>query len=121
MKNKLTTEKRASYIDCTDFMKPIRDSLDILNGKWKLLILISINAGNSRFREIERSVPGLTTKVLSKELKDLEQNKLIKRTVYDESPVVIEYTITKHARSLRPVFDSLRECGEKHRKEIMSK
>lgn len=121
MKKKLTPEKKATYIDCTDFMKPIRDALELLNGKWKLLILLSIHAGNTRFREIERSVSGLTTKVLAKELKDLEQNKLVKRTVYDDLPVIIEYTITKHAKSLRPVFDSLREWGEKHRKEIMDK
>ncbi len=121
MRKKITPPEKSTYIDCANVLKPIRDALDVLSGKWKLAILISIAAGNIRFREIERSVPKLTTKILAKELKDLEQNKLVKRTVYSDSPIVIAYTLTKHAKSLRPVFDSLKEWGEKHRKEIMFK
>jgi DNA-binding HxlR family transcriptional regulator len=100
---------------------PVRDTLDVINGKWKLLILISISSGNKRFREIQRSIPKITTKVLSKELKDLEEHQLIARTVYNEHPVVIDYTTTKHAKTLGPVIKALRDWGVRHRKKIIEK
>jgi len=106
---------------CPSDILPIRDALEVINGKWKILILISIMHGNSRFKEIERSIPKIRGKVLTKELKDLEQHDLIKRTVRNESPVVIEYTGTEYATTLRPVFDLLAEWGTNHRKRIIDK
>lgn len=102
-------------------MLPVRDALDVISGKWKLMILISISSGNKRFREIERSVPKITSKVLAKELKDLEEHQLIKRTVYDESPVSVEYTTTPYSKSLQPVIEALRDWGVKHRKKVIGK
>lgn len=102
-------------------MMPVRDTLDIIGGKWKLLILISIWEGNRHFREIERSIPKLSTKVLAKELKELEANKLINRTIIDEYPVRIEYTVTAHTKSLQKVIEELRNWGLLHRKEIFGK
>lgn len=100
---------------------PVRDTLDAIGGKWKILILISIWEGNKHFREIERSIPKLSTKVLAKELKDLETNKLIKRSIIDDFPVRIEYTITEHAKTLKPVIEALQKWGMTHRKEMMGK
>ena len=102
-------------------MMPVRDALDVISGKWKLLILISISKGNSRFRGIERSIPKITSKVLAKELKDLEVNQLIKRTVYDDIPVVIEYVITPYAKTLQTIIQALSDWGKKHRKKIIGK
>ena len=102
-------------------MLSVRDALDVISGKWKLMIMISISSGNFRFREIERSIPKITSKVLAKELKDLEEHHLIKRTVYDNIPVVIEYTITAYAKTLRPVVKELSDWGAKHRKKITGK
>lgn len=107
--------------DCQSAILPIKDTLEVINGKWKILILVSIMHGSSRFKEIERSIPKINGKVLAKELKDLEAHDLIKRTVYDESPVVIEYTPTAYTESLEPVFDALRDWGVNHRKRIISK
>lgn len=112
---------KTSHTECTSEMLPVRDALDIISGKWKLLILISISSGNSRFREIERSIPKITSKVLAKELKDLEENQLIKRTVYDDIPVVIEYVITPYAKTLQPVIQALSDWGKNHRKKIIGK
>lgn len=112
---------KMKHKECEEDILPIKDALDVINGKWKILILISIMYGNSRFKEIERSLPKINGKVLAKELKDLEQNALIKRTVYDDIPVVIEYTATAYANSLEPVFIALRDWGKNHRKKILGK
>ena len=74
-----------------------------------------------RFREIERSIPKITSKVLAKELKDLEQHKLIKRTVYDDYPVAVEYTATEHTKSLEKLMSELSKWGAIHRKKIIGK
>ncbi len=113
--------KKKEHKECVSLLTPVRDTLDAIGGKWKLLILISIWEGNTHFREIERSIPKLSTKVLSKELKELELNKLIRRTVIDDIPVRIEYTITDHAKSLKKVIKALHDWGTLHRKAIFGK
>lgn len=112
---------KAGHTECTSEMLPVRDALDIINGKWKLLILISISSGNTRFRAIERSIPKITSKVLAKELKDLAENELVTRTVYDDIPVVIEYVITPYAKTLQPVIQALSDWGKNHRQKIIGK
>lgn len=114
-----TTEKLGG--DCLTTMLPIRDALDVISGKWKMMILVSIRHNNKRFREIERSIPKITSKVLAKELKDLEQHTLIKRTVYDDYPVVIEYTLTDYAMTLEKVMKELHTWGTNHRKKILGR
>jgi DNA-binding HxlR family transcriptional regulator len=112
-------EKQAG--NCLKQMLPIRDALDVISGKWKMMIMVSIMHGNKRFREIERSIPKITSKVLAKELKDLEQHKLIKRTVYDNQPVIIEYSATDYSKSLEKVMIELHKWGVNHRKKIIGK
>lgn len=108
------------HTDCEADLLSIKDALDVISGKWKLMIMLSIGKGNHRFREIERSIPKLSGKVLAKELKDLEQHDLIKRTIYDEYPVRIEYTITTHAESLEPLYKALINWGKLHRERIIN-
>lgn len=104
---------------CAASIQPVQDALFVISGKWKLLILISISHGNNRFTEIERSIPKLSSKVLAKELKDLEENKLIKRTVRDDYPVSVTYTLTDYAKTLEKVINALHEWGLNHRKKIL--
>lgn len=113
--------KKKEHKECLSALVPVRDTLDVIGGKWKLLILISIAEGNRHFREIERSIPKLSTKVLAKELKELEINKLVSRTIIDDYPVRIEYTVTSHAKSLQKVIKELRNWGLIHRKEVFGK
>ncbi|MBL7702981.1 MAG: helix-turn-helix transcriptional regulator [Ferruginibacter sp.] len=113
--------EKKEHKDCMSVLVPVRDTLDVIGGKWKLLILISVWEGNKYFREIERSIPKLSTKVLAKELKDLEANKLISRKVIDDYPVRIEYTVTKHTKTLQNVIETLRDWGMNHRKKILGK
>lgn len=106
------------YTCCIDTVKPVSDALDIISGKWKLPIIISISVGNERFTDIQHSIAGITPKVLAKELKDLEQNKLISRTVTADYPVKIIYQAAPYADTLTPVIYALKEWGENHRKKI---
>jgi DNA-binding HxlR family transcriptional regulator len=106
---------------CDKFLMAIRDTMDVLNGKWKVAIIGSLTFGEKRFKELQRDVDGITAKMLSKELKDLEVNKLVKRTVFDTKPVTVEYRLTDHGRSLEAVIGELVKWGTLHRKKIFGK
>jgi len=110
-----------THAECTKAILPVRDALDILSGKWKLPIIISLSFGNKRFSQMAKEIPGITDKMLSKELRDLEINQLVKRTVYDAVPVVVEYSMTPYGNSLERVIDELRDWGVLHRKRVMGK
>ncbi|OOG17942.1 transcriptional regulator [Sphingobacterium sp. CZ-UAM] len=113
--------KHHDHQDCLQALRPIRDTLDVISGTWKLQIIISVNAGNRRFTEIQRSIPKLTPKVLAKELKELEQNGLIERTITEGYPILIEYFPTDYAHTLDQVVESLQYWGENHRRHIFGK
>ena len=115
----ILTEGKTKHVDCLQQMLPIRDALDVISGKWKVLILTSIMQGNRRFKEIETSVPKINPKVLSKELKDMEEHQLIKRIVHDGPPVLIEYVATAYSRTLKKVMMELHDWGVNHRKQIL--
>jgi DNA-binding HxlR family transcriptional regulator len=112
------TKHTREYTTCLKALVPIRDAIDVINGKWKLQIIIAISSGNKRFKELERQIPRITARMLSKELKELEVHQLIKRTVYDTLPVSVEYTLTSYAGSLDPVIQALHEWGTLHRKKM---
>ncbi len=106
--------------ECAKHLMPVRDALDMLSGKWKIPIIIALTYGNYRFKELHRQI-GITPKMLSKELKELEMHQLVKRTVYDSTPVTVSYELTPYAASLRHVIDALRDWGLQHRKRLMPK
>ena len=99
-------------------MKYIHDTLYVINGKWKMLIIVSLRNGNNRYREIARSIPSITFRMLSKELKEMEQNKLISRKVYEDMPVLIEYSLTEYSKTLWPLLREMINWGKNHRKVI---
>src|SRR3984885_759968 len=80
-------------------VQALQDTIYVIGGKWKLPIINSICNGNKRFREIERSIPGITTRMLSRELKELEANLVIRRMVTPDSPVMVEYSATDYCHS----------------------
>jgi DNA-binding HxlR family transcriptional regulator len=106
--------------ECLNMIRPVKDALEVLNGKWKLPIIIALSFGNKRFSEMAREIPGITDRMLSKELRDLEMNELVKRTVHDSVPVVVEYSLTEYGDSLDSVINELRNWGVQHRKRIFS-
>lgn len=109
-------EKGAS--ECTEMLRPVRDALDILNGKWKLPIIIALSFGEKRFTEIAKEVHGITDRMLSKELRDLEINGLISRNIEDSYPVRVTYALTPHSKTLESVIESLKNWGILHRKKL---
>lgn len=113
---KKTTVKKE---ECTQYMLPLRDALNVLNGKWKIIILLALSMKDYRFKELQNEISGIAGKMLSKELKELEQNDLIKRTVYDSMPISIVYSITPYGKSLEQVIEELRKWGLKHRKRMI--
>ena len=98
----------------------VHDTMDVLNGKWKISIISSICYHNQRrFSDILNDVSGISNKMLSKELKEMEANKLIKRTVLDTQPVTVHYTLTEYGLTLKAIINTLADWGMKHRKVII--
>lgn len=116
-----TCPSEMNHEACGKHILAVRDALDILSGKWKLPIISALIFADRRFKEMEREIPGITAKMLSKELKDLEMNDLVQRTVYDTMPVTVEYSLTEYGRTLRSVIDELHNWGTQHRKRILGK
>jgi DNA-binding HxlR family transcriptional regulator len=97
----------------------VHDAMDVLNGKWKISIISSICYYNERrFSDILNDVNGISNKMLSKELKELEVNKLIKRTVLDTQPVTVKYNLTEYGKTLQTIINNLSDWGIEHRKVI---
>lgn len=107
--------------ECKKHLLGLQDSLEILGGKWKIPIILALWFGNYRFKELIRMIEGITPRMLSKELKDLETNKLVTRTVYDTIPVSVEYALTPYGKSLQPLIMELGKWGGQHRKVIIGK
>lgn len=106
---------------CTENIQAVRDALYVLNGKWKLLVIIAMTEGAKRFTEIEKSIGEITPKVLSKELRELELNEFIERKVLNTVPVQVHYELTPYSNSLKQVIDSLAIWGKQHREYIQHK
>jgi len=97
----------------------VQDSMDALNGKWKIAIISSICYYNKRrFSDILNDVTGISNKMLSKELKELEINKLIVRTVLNTHPIIAQYELTEHGKTLQTIINNLKDWGIAHRKAI---
>lgn len=101
-------------------MRAVQDSMDILSGKWKIAIISSICYYNKRrFSDILKDVEGISNRMLSKELKELEINKLVNRTVLDTQPISVQYELTEHGLTLKTIINNLTEWGIAHRKKII--
>jgi DNA-binding HxlR family transcriptional regulator len=118
MANKKTKDDHDSGA-CRVSIRAMKDALDVLSGCWKLPILVALYDKPKRFKEIAKDVEGISDKMLSKELKDLEVNRLVKRTVHSTFPPTVEYSATEHTATLNDVMLALREWGLVHRKRII--
>jgi DNA-binding HxlR family transcriptional regulator len=103
------------------FVLAVNDTLNVINGKWKLPIIGSLLFGKKRFTEIQRNITKITPRMLSKELKELELNGIVKRTVYNTTPVSVEYELTNSGKSIGDVLDKMLEWGLQHRQSVLSK
>ncbi len=119
MTNKRAPQQGTSAGNCSKELLAINDALDILRGKWKIRIIGSLTFGKKRFKEMQRDVQGISAKMLSKELKELEVNELVARKVLSTTPVNVEYELTAYGKTLDNVIEELRDWGTKHRKRII--
>jgi DNA-binding HxlR family transcriptional regulator len=103
---------------CRLRLKAISDALYAIGGKWKLQIIVAMLEGTNRFNELQRSIDGISSKVLASELKDLEMNGFIRRQVMSGPPVIVQYELTGYSHSLTSVLDALYEWGSQHRIEV---
>ena len=103
------------------FVLSINDTLNVISGKWKLPIIGSILFGKKRFTDIQRNIPKISPRMLSKELKELELNGMLIRRVYNSTPILVEYELSKSGKSITEVLDKMIEWGIKHRESVMSK
>ncbi|QES87858.1 winged helix-turn-helix transcriptional regulator [Rhizosphaericola mali] len=100
----------------------LKDAIELLGGKWKFCILHNLqNYGTMRFKDLQETSQGISPKVLSKELQELEENLLIVRTVNCTKPVTVSYALTEHAVESQPVLKALIDFGLKHRRRVMAK
>lgn len=97
---------------------PMDIGLNILSGKWKLRILWIISKNPIRFNELQRALGPITTKTLTQQLRELEDQKIILRTVYPESPPKVEYSLTALGETIRPIFKDLCEWGTYYQNAI---
>jgi DNA-binding HxlR family transcriptional regulator len=105
--------------ECTLRMSATEDALYVIGGKWTLRVMIALLGGFHRFNELQRTVTGISARVLSGELKDLEMNGLVERVVLaDQTPVVVEYVPTEYSRSLQTIITALADWGDQHKKRI---
>lgn len=103
---------------CTRSLTAVGDALYAIGGKWKLRIIIALSGRNKRFNELQRAITGISARVLSHELKELELNGFVKRNIYTETPVIVEYELTPYSETLGNVMLALSEWGTMHREKI---
>ncbi|WP_200975269.1 helix-turn-helix domain-containing protein [Echinicola sp. 20G] len=102
-----------------EFVIAVREAMNAISGKWKLPIIGSLCYGTKRFKELEREIPKITPRMLSKELKELELNSIVKRTVHDTTPVTVEYQLTPSGKKIKNVLDAMVKWGLEHREAVM--
>lgn len=97
---------------------PVEMTLQLIGDKWKVLIIRDLLDGTKRFNELMRSVTGITQKVLTSNLRSMENDGLLTRKVYPEVPPKVEYTLTGTGYSLKPILDSMVVWGTEYKKKI---
>src|SRR5690606_39333976 len=117
-----TMKKKAVINDtpvCQVRMQAIGDTMSILSGKWKFHILGTLIEGNKLgFMDLLREIEGIGSKMLSKELQDLEMNHLVSRTVMNTKPITVEYAITEYGATLSPLIYELAKWGIEYRQSV---
>jgi DNA-binding HxlR family transcriptional regulator len=98
-----------------EFHCPVKVTTDVIGGKWKPMILFFLEGGTRRFSELQRLIPGMTRKMLTQHLRELERDGIILRKVYPQVPPKVEYSLTKHGQSLKPILKLMSAWGTKHR------
>ena len=106
---------------CTDefFNCPVEATLSVIGGKWKVVILFHLShSGTHRFAELRRKIPGVSERMLTQQLRELEHDGIVHREVYPEVPPKVEYSLTEYGETLGPICKIMCDWGKKHMKKI---
>ncbi|MEM8896563.1 MAG: helix-turn-helix domain-containing protein [Bacteroidota bacterium] len=117
--------KKEAYVNnspiCQVRIRAIRDTMGVLSGKWKIHIIGTLlEVEGLGFMDLMREIDGIGTKMLSKELQDLEINQLVHRTVMNTKPVTVKYSISEYGRTLSPIIDEIAKWGKEYREALFS-
>lgn len=115
----LAIEKTRKLISCPHC--PVQTTLQVIGGKWKPAILWSMERGTIRFGELKRAIPGITQKMLTQQLRELEEDGIVWRKVYAEVPPRVEYGITEYGQSLRDTLHAMARWGEQHQRVVAAR
>ncbi|MCG8577366.1 MAG: helix-turn-helix transcriptional regulator [Flavobacteriales bacterium] len=111
-----------NILNCpTSTVLAMNDCLTVMNGKWKAPIIGTLLSGPKRFKDLENVITKISPRMLSKELKELELNNIVRRKVYDSRPVRIEYELTESGFMLKPIFGAMVKWGLQHRADVFGK
>lgn len=99
-------------MNCSNPTCSLTQAIAVIGGKWKPLIIYSLNRSTKRFGQLDASIPGISRKVLTSQLNELLRDKLIERKAYAETPPRVEYSLTTKGRELIPIFSSIRDWGK---------
>ena len=103
---------------CSKAKMAIRDTLDVVGGKWKLVLITVLRSGKKGFNELSREAV-ISPRILSKELQELEMNGLVSRKVCDTKPITVQYELTPYSETLHDVLIAMEKWGAKHRSKII--
>ena len=112
-------QKKHSDASCKRARLAIQDTLDVVGGKWKLVLISILRDGKKKFNELSREA-GISPRILSKELQELETNGLVSRNVCNTRPVTVEYELTAYSETLSEVVQAMHKWGVSHRKKIIT-
>lgn len=97
---------------------PTEAALEAIGGKWKGVILYHLSSGTKRFNELQRLMPAITQRMLTRQLRSLEDDRIVHRQIYPEVPPRVEYSITEFGRTLEPILEALQAWGKVYLKEL---
>ncbi|MEU3011309.1 winged helix-turn-helix transcriptional regulator [Nocardia asteroides] len=103
-----------------DFFCPVEVTLDVIGGKWKGMIVYHLSEGPARFNEMRRAMPPVTQRMLTAQLRELERDGVLTRTVFPEVPPRVEYELTTFGRGLVPIIALMEDWGEQYREQLRS-
>ncbi|OOM79686.1 helix-turn-helix domain-containing protein [Clostridium sp. BL-8] len=106
------------YPDCPNHPCPVETTLNIISGKWKGIILYRLLGGKKRFNELKRLIPSVTHRTLTLQLRELERDRILKRTVYAEVPPRVEYELTDLGLSMSPIIKAMYDWGLNYQSEL---
>lgn len=109
------SKSKASELSSKAFNCPVEATLDVIGGKWKVVILFHLSRGGThRFAEMRRKIPAVSERMLTQQLRQLQEDGIIHREIYREIPPRVEYSLTDYGKTLRPICDVMCEWGTRH-------